>query len=636
MFWGPDRRRADAAVRAMTAALVHRGPDDEGIDVIPAPFGHVAFGQRRLAIQDLSAAGHQPMTDPATGNWVNYNGEIYNYPALRDELAAGGVTFRSRCDTEVILHAYAKWGTAAFSRLHGMFAVTFFDAVTNRLILARDQLGIKPLYYAWGPKGLAAASEIRSVLTAGVVEPAIDRSALAGFFAYGAVQGPRTMIRGVTLLDPGTVAEIPLTPSGFESQSLRTTTYWRIPVPDPDGPPARTPPAADVRRLLRDAVRSHLLSDVPVGVFLSSGLDSTAIALLCREAGAEGINTFTVGLADGALDESGVAARTAERIGAVHHEVRLTDDEVRRLTLSWLGCLDQPSIDGLNTYIISHAVRRHGIKVALSGLGGDELFGGYSSFRDVPRMARVANVTRWVPRRVRQTATRLLYRTGNRHQRRKAFEMAGDRAGVANLYFRRRRLMSDGEMRELGFDHRQLGLDDLYLSNAADSIPGDLDSVSLIGVLESQYYMGNMLLRDADVFGMAHGLEIRVPFLHLPLCQYAFQMPGDMRVSASRSGKYLVREALADVMPAELLTLRKRGFSLSQEDWMRGPLREEFDHRINVVRQSGVIRTEGVDSVWKEFETSPAGTTWSHAWAIAVLGSWIETWNSISRHRENR
>ncbi len=177
----------------MTAALTHRGPDDEGIEVLSVPFGYLGLGQRRLAIQDLSPAGHQPMINPATGNWVNYNGEIYNYPALRGELQAAGVEFRSRCDTEVILHAYARWGTDAFDRLHGMFAIMLFDVRAGQLVLARDPLGIKPLYYAWGPSGFVAASELRTVMKSGVIEPEIDRVALAGMLAYGAVQGPQTM-----------------------------------------------------------------------------------------------------------------------------------------------------------------------------------------------------------------------------------------------------------------------------------------------------------------------------------------------------------------------------------------------------------------------------------------------------------
>jgi asparagine synthase (glutamine-hydrolysing) len=611
----------------MTAALTHRGPDDEGIEVLATPFGFLGLGQRRLAIQDLSPAGHQPMVNPETGDWVNYNGEIYNYPDLQAELVATGVSFRSRCDTEVILHAYTRWGLDAFERLHGMFAVVLFDARAGQLVLARDPQGIKPLYYAWGPSGLAAASELRAVMTSRVVEPEIDRAALAGMLAYGAVQGPRTMARGVSLLDAGTSAVVPLSRDGFEARKFRTHTYWSIPTPV-DEPNAAHPPVPEVRRLLRDAVRSHLLSDVPVGVFLSSGLDSSAIALLCGEAGAAGINTFTVGLADEAQDEGPVAARTAERIGAHHHEIRLTENEVRRLTLDWLGALDQPSVDGLNTYVISHAVRARGIKVALSGLGGDEVFGGYSTFRDVPRMARLARATGWVPRPVRQATARLLYRPGNTLQRQKVFELAGDGGTLADVYFRRRRLLSDAEMCGLGLDPGPLGLDDRYLTpEAAPNLNGrNSDPIAEVGVLESRYYMGNMLLRDADVCGMAHGLEIRVPFLARPLVDYAYRQPGPVRLPPGAPGKYLVREALADLLPPDLLRLRKRGFQLSQEDWMRGPLREPFEERIAVVRDSGLVEPKGVTAIWDDFLSAPKGATWSHAWTIGVLGAWLTTW----------
>ncbi len=276
-------------------------------------------------------------------------------------------------------------------------------------------------------------------------------------------------------------------------------------------------------------------------------------------------------------------------------------------------------MDGLNTYVISHAVRQQGIKVALSGLGGDEVFGGYSSFRDVPRVAKMARATAWVPKPVRQAATRFLYRSGNQLQRRKAYELAGNCGTLTDAYFRRRRLLSDAELQGLGLDFEALGLENGYLPPEAVPVTDTwaTDPIATVGMLESRFYMGNMLLRDSDVFGMAHGLEIRVPFLDRPLVDYAYRLPGTIRLPSGAPGKHLIREALADLLPADLLRLRKQGFSLSQEDWIAGTaagaVRESYrgGPEFRVGRSGGSDR--GVGGL-------PGGPTRRDL--VARLGSW--------------
>jgi len=623
------RLRAEESLRAMNRRQSHRGPDDQGRETVDVPGGTLVLGHHRLSILDLSTAGHQPMRNPDTGDWIVYNGEIYNYPQLRRELESAGVSLQTRCDTEVILRGFARWGVRCFDRLHGMFAVALYDKRRQRLILARDHLGIKPLYYAICPHGLAFASEVRALQAGGLTSREIDRRAVAGLLAYGSVPGPLTMYKGVRLLEPGTWGGFDLSrPPGSES-ALRTERYWDF--PPPRRVADRNQAVAEVRSCLQAAARSHLLSDVPVGVFLSSGLDSTAVATLCAAAEPETINTFTVSLADHPeIDESPVARHTARLLGTGHQHVSLSDAEVRRCAQNWLGSLDQPSVDGLNTYIISGAVRRRGMKVALSGLGGDEVFGGYAGFRDIPRLTRWARAAQCIPRSIRAKIAEFSCAGRSKSRRRKAKELAGTRCELRNIYFRRRRLFSDIEMRTFGFDAAQLDLNEDYLPAEVDpdhALAG-LDPEAAVSVLETRFYMGNMLLRDSDVFGMAHALEIRVPFLDRDVVDYVFSLPGKWRVARGGVNKPLLVDAMGGQLRPELVNLRKRGFSLPYADWMAGPLREQFQHLLQTTGESGAVAPGSVATVWQDFLQDIQGPTWSRAWMLGVLGAWIEQSNS--------
>lgn len=612
-------------IALMTQSMVHRGPDDEGIETFTVPGGVLAFGQRRLAILDLSPAGHQPMTHPDTGNWIVFNGEIYNYPALRRELEAAGARFRSRCDTEAILHAYARWGAACFDRLHGMFAIALYDRTRQQLILARDPLGIKPLYYAWTDGGLVFASELRALAASGLAPQEIDRRALAGLLAYGAVPQPLTLYRDVRLLEPGTWMPVDLTrTAGSPLRQSDVERYWRFPQPQPAADYQET--LAILRSLLAGAVRSHLLSDVPLGVFLSSGLDSSMVATLSATVAPDAVQTFTIGFAaHRALDENPVAAETARSLGIVHHRIELSEAEVLEQTRRYLAAIDQPTLDGLNTFIIAGAVRARGIKVALSGLGGDELFGGYPSFHQVPPLARWLSRAAIIPTGLRRQAAGFCFITQSKAQRQKARELAATPPTVRNLYFRRRRLFSDRELEAFGLSAADLRLNEDFLPQESrpEAALAGLDPQAAISVLESRFYMGNMLLRDADVFGMAHGLEIRVPLLDRALLDFVFALPGKWRVRRGAHNKPLLADAMAGRLNPEIQHLPKRGFSLPQAAWMAGPLRLQFEHLLGQVADSGLLAPGAVQTVWRDFLADHAGPTWSRAWTLGVLGTWL-------------
>jgi asparagine synthase (glutamine-hydrolysing) len=619
-----------AAARNMNAAQAHRGPDGEGLRAIRAngaEGGSLALGHRRLAIQDLSPAGAQPMENPETGDVIVYNGEVYNVAELRAALADGGL--RGHSDTEIILKAFARWGIECLDRLEGMFAFALYAARENKVYLARDRLGIKPLYWSIHREGgLVFASELRAMLASGLVDRRIDRIGLQSVLAYGAVAGPRTMLEDVRLLDPGTWTAFDVGRPHPPPSPLRMVRYWEPPErPRVDRSGERA--AEALRESLVVTVRNHLVGDVPVALFLSGGIDSTALAVVAGELRGGDIDTFTVRLeGDAAIDEAPVARRTAAAIGVRHHDVTLAESDTLALATRFMESLDQPTVDGLNTYVISRAARQQGIVVALSGLGGDEMFGGYSTFRSAPLLAGAAQIASRLPRGpLRALTSRLASRLGTRGD--KLADLLDVEPSIAAMAVSRRRLMSNEQMQGLGFATRP---GDLFLPPecvvgrpATGSSPW-----AIVRDVEARFYMGNMLLRDADVFGMAHGLEIRVPLLGTGVVDTALRFA---RPSIVRPGKPWLVKALEGRMPPEVLAGRKRGFSLPQARWMRGPLRDSFEARIEAVAQSGHVDPDGVRRVWERFLREPQGPAWSRAWLLGSLGEWLSRLHDGARAR---
>ncbi len=623
--------RAAAAVRMMVATQVHRGPDDEGLEVRPTTAGELAFGFRRLAIQDLSTAGHQPMVHPVTGDLLVFNGEVYNFKDLRARFQADGVAFRGHSDTEVVLHALARWGVAGLRQLHGMFAIAFYSARRQTLLLARDPLGIKPLYVGRSRIGLAFASEIRALCASSVVEAELDPRGLASFLAFGAVQGPLTMLRDVHLLDPGTYLEVDLSLSDVPSQAHAPRRFWAPPVPERPAPPAEEVREATAN-LLRTAMRTHLTSDVPVGLFLSSGVDSTALAHLAREVSSGDVEGFSVSIrGSGVFDEAPVAQRTARALGIGFHGVEVPEDEAVALARAWAGSTDQPTIDGLNTYVVAGAVRRRGIIVALSGLGGDEMFGGYSTFREVPRILRYLRVARLLPADYRGRIAELASRERSATQQQKARDFATHtRPTLRSLYLRRRRLFGDEELAAFGLTKALQQLDEDCVPQESEpdlwTLP-EAFPLATLRILESRFYMANMLLRDADVFGMAHGLEIRVPLLDQGLVDYVLGLPDEAWSDRRAPGKPLLVRSVGR-LPAEVIGLKKRGFSLPQARWLGGPLAASFSEWAAELESAGLVGEPAIQSVWQRFHDDPEGPSWSRPWALGVLGAWLRALRS--------
>jgi len=624
MFYGERARHAAApVVRRMLDALHHRGPDGEGIWQGPdSQLQAIALAHARLAIIDLSDAGRQPMTRGRLT--VTYNGEIYNYRALRAELEAKGHSFRTQSDTEVLLAAVEEWGLDAPSRLDGMFAAGIWDAASNRLTLFRDRLGIKPLYFTDGGGFLAFASEVRALMASGLVEPRLDESSLWHYLGYQTTPTPATLLKGIRMLEPGHVLV-----AGGRGQTTQRR-YWDLLQRSTGQPDVSAAVARDrVRELLHDAVTSHIVSDVPVGVFLSSGLDSGALVSTLRSAGADA-RTFTIALTDAACDESSLARQVAARYGADHTELHLTESRLLDMLPDVLDAVDHPSGDGVNTFVVSKLVRDHGVKVALSGLGGDEVFGGYPSFRRLARVLPAAGQFGRSPAGVRRLAAGVVRAVGGGSvtASKAAAVIEGD-GSLAAVWPVTRQLFSVHERRRMLAPAWQppAGAADSYeplLSEAYARTP-EAHLWSRVSYAESRAYMHDVLLRDTDQMSMAHGLEVRVPLLDHRLVEFVAGLPDHVKSDGDRAKPLLV-DSLRDPLPTEVTSRPKRGFTLPFEQWMRGALRPFCEAQLGDRGLDGreLFQPGEVTKLWRGFLDGAPGLTWSRLWTLVALNAWMD------------
>ena len=619
---------AEAAPR-MLRAIGHRGPDDRGTAAVPAAGGPAAvLLQTRLAILDLSPAGHQPMRDHPPGptarpNWVVFNGEVFNYRDLHPELARAGWPCRSRCDTEVILHAYRAWGEAAVERFRGMFAWCLLDPDRGVAWLCRDRLGVKPLYlFRPASGGLLFASEVRALLAAGpaLVPPVVCRAAVESFLAQGAVFGHRSVVRGVELLPSGHSLVV-----DWGGKEVRRARYWSL--PPPAGAPGadRSAAVAEVADKLREAVRLRLIADVPLGLFLSGGIDSGALASVATEVAGTRLRTISVGFDRAGFDETVVAGRVAVALGTDHSTLTLTGESVLADLPDALAAVDQPTVDGFNTFFVSRAARRAGLTVALSGLGGDELFGGYASFRDVPRAGRWQAAGRLLGP-LAPVARRALGASGRRATA-KAAELLARPHEAVHRYLLRRELFLPAERRGLhplppeADPHTGLPRD--FLRELRDEAAG-YDLVNQVSRLELTGYMAHMLLRDSDVFSMANGIELRVPLLDHELVAAVDRMSGRWKQPDPRP-KPLLIDAVGPRLPEFVRRLPKKGFTLPWGEWLRGTAR---DRAVRAVRHRDVwaglgFTPDAPARLWDRFEAGDARVSPLGILAFVVLEDFV-------------
>lgn len=619
--------------------MAHRGPDEDGFLINDPRVPGTALGMRRLSIIDL-AGGHQPVWNEKREVAVVFNGELYNYRDLRERLRLAGHQFSTQSDTEILVHGWEEWGEDLLNELRGMFAFALLDlrkhfATVPVLFLARDPLGIKPLYYTHTEAGFAFASELRALLKSGVVKGKLSEDALTSYLLFGSVSEPVTLIEEVFSLPPGhrLLLHIP-----ERRRSPRARPWWdptrSSAARDPRRPRDFGAASARLRTILEDAVRAHLIADVPVGLFLSSGLDSSAIAALAaREQ--HGIQSFTLTFPDTAYDEGPLARVVAQRAGTKHTEVPLQGKDVLTRLDEAIGALDQPTMDGINTYFVSWAARQVGLKVALSGLGGDELFAGYRTFTDTPKLVTLEHFSRFVPGAFRRISAPLvntiLARNGGIDAARKARDAWLVPDALPHPYFFTRLLFPPSEIGRLirpRYRSSTVAPDGVtleptwlgWLENVADQAHAK-ELGAGVSWLEMRTYMANTLLRDTDSVSMARSLEVRVPFLDTPLVEFACALPDAARIQPGVS-KGLLRAALAGLIPPEILEQRKRTFTLPWEDWLRKALKPRVEGSLRDLepRLAKLVHAAGVQMVWDNFERER--TTWSRPWSLYVLNEW--------------
>lgn len=617
------RETTAAALERMMRALNHRGPDDRGIWLAPeSGKGSVGLANTRLAIIDLSPAGHQPMLDQERGVCLTYNGEIYNFQDVRAELADDARPWNSHTDTEVVLRAYERWGIESLSKFRGMFALAIWDQEREELLLARDPLGIKPLYYYRTENLFVFASEIRALLASGMVPRKLSREGLASYLERGSVEAPATIIDGVRSLMPGEYLRISAQSSALHAEGA---VY-----PEHAGGKERVSPPPDrdaavrlLREILADSVRRHLISDVPLGVFLSGGIDSSALVALMSEVAPERVKSFSVIFAEEKFSEASHARLVAAKYGTEHREIPLGEDGLLAMLPGALEAIDQPTMDGINTYVVSKSVREAGITVALSGLGGDELFAGYSTFHRGQQLRSLSRVPRDLRRAAAAVGGSLLARSV---QQRKFWELMASDASPRAAYDVTRQLFGAAQVRAL-----MLGAEEAVSLSRAIASPVEIacedderdDPVNAVSRCELRGYMVNTLLRDTDFMSMAHSLEVRVPFVDRVVVDFVLGLPGHWKLNGGRA-KPLLQDALHPLLPAEITDRPKMGFMLPFENWMQSRLREELD---GVFADEARLRGAGINpraavETWRRFLKEPRRVGWTRPWSIYVLARW--------------
>ena len=617
----------DELVSRSLDLLRHRGPDGQGrwhISPLGYPDRVLRLGHRRLAILDLSERGGQPMVDRETGNCIVYNGEVYNYKTLRESLAQEGVTFESNTDTEVILKYYGRRGLAALlSNLIGMFAFAIWDAASQSLILARDHSGIKPLYYHHDEKLFLFASEVRSLLATDLVPRELDPIALESYLAYSSVHGPGSIVKDICCLPPAHYLAVEA--NGTCGSPI---SYWKpCFVPEAQANRLDAPLLRTFRGLLEQVVSEHLVSDVPLGVFLSGGIDSSSVVALMGLVAPSRVQSFSIIFNDDRYSEARYSRLIARRVGTCHHEICMDERTLLDCLPGTLAALDQPSGDGPNVYAISRAARNAGVSVALSGQGGDEVLGGYPSFRRLSRLSKFRPLLSVTPGWLLRTAASVAsLMAGCGIKMKKLPELiTSSNSIVPSFLILHQELLESDRIRLAPALKRsaecRFGLPaGVYRELEAAIV--DRHVVNQTSALELATYLPNTLLRDGDSMSMAHSLEVRVPFLDRRVIDFVAAVAGSDKLSRSVPKPMLVG-ALADLLPQDTYRRPKQGFTFPWQRWLRRELRSTV-HAVLDGRDCGVevgLAAGECQRIWRAFLQN-APIPWIGIWSLFVLVDW--------------
>jgi asparagine synthase (glutamine-hydrolysing) len=598
-----------ALIGKMNDAISHRGPNSAG----DFQHGKVALGHRRLSIIDLSDAGTQPFFSEDGRLAIVFNGEIYNFKELKAEI--GEHNYQSGTDTEVLLVAYQKWGKDCLQKLNGMFAFAIYDKETEEIFIARDRIGIKPLYYYKTDSQFLFSSEIRGLLASKLVPRKLDKNSLADYLRYQTVHAPNTILQNVSVLPSGSFML-------FKNGEFSIHNYW-----NPQSNQRKDLPKSyeAVKGLVKDefykAVERRLVADVPFGAFLSGGIDSSAIVGAMSQISNTQTKTFSVTFDEAEFSEAKYAQIIAKKFNADHHEIKLTPESFLEEIPLALNAIDHPSGDGPNSFIVSKVTKEAGVTMALSGLGGDELFAGYDVFKRLPSLASKNWITNF-PKPMRQLAGFGLRKMKPSVASSKISELLeSDNFGLSNTYPITRQVLLDDSIRQL-LTNKQLPKNAVQALVEKLNFNGDLPFLSQISILEMQSYMQNVLLRDTDQMSMASALEVRVPFLDHELVELALGISDSHKFP--HSPKRLLIESLGDLLPSEVVNRPKMGFVLPWADWLKNEMKSMAETSINNLAKRDIFEGDELKKLWNEFLIGNPSVTWSRLWPLIVLENWME------------
>jgi asparagine synthase (glutamine-hydrolysing) len=591
--FGLDNLDVETLIHRMQLALQHRGPDDRGIYI--SPNTQAALIHTRLAILDLSASGHQPMSSSNSRYWITFNGEIYNFEELRSQLEAKGETFSSKTDTEVILKLYQHYGKDCLQHLRGMFAFAIWDDAEKTCFMARDPMGIKPFYYWQNGSTLIFASEVRAILASGLPQVSLSAAGLYGYLTNGAVPEPYTLIQDIRCLEAGNYLQ-------WQSGRLEQSCYWQI---DFSPQEISLPEAIQkTRAALIDSVKHHFVSDVPVGMFLSGGIDSTAVVALARQTQSGELRTYAITFAEAAWNEGAIASQVAREFATTHTEYQISASLGSELLPQFLQTLDQPSIDGFNTFCVSQIAHQDGMKVVLSGLGGDELFGGYGTFQAIPNLVRQRAKVNCLEPLAAFIGAGLESLTYSPKLRRAGGFLQSSNS-IESAYHSFRGIFSPQEALVLMRSY----LPEIDLAQISNQFKSSMiappkfstfeDEVSY---LEMSRYMRNQLLRDSDVMSMQWGLELRVPLVDQTLWSEVAAIPSTLRMAKNKS---LLTQAVPEV-PSYVKNRPKQGFTFPFVKWFE----QEWHSYVEDIK---VPRNIPLSS-----------ELWYRRWSLVILQYWLK------------
>lgn len=594
-------------------SLNHRGPDANGT----WHKDNVLLAHTRLSIIDIDNRSNQPMVDPTKRYTLVFNGEIYNYNQIKPLLKE--YPFKTNSDTEVLLAAWIKWGVDCLSKLNGMFAFSIWDNQEKEMHLCRDRLGIKPIYFYNGSNNFVFASELRTLLKTDLVPKKINKDCIYEFFKYQTVHAPRTIVKDVQMVPAGhylKVSETEVSSVEYWNAASNKSTFVS---------PKKEAVQNEISSLLTSAVEYRMISDVPLGAFLSGGIDSSLLVAIIREKLNLSLSTFSIVFDEREFSEAPYSSLVAKRFNTQHHEIELKSTDFLQTIGSAIEAMDHPSGDGPNSYVVSQAVKKAGLTVALSGLGGDELFAGYPFFKNYHSLQQKKHLLSF-PKYARQFVAQPLKRFKNNVQGHKLAEiLLLPYFDIPHTYPVNRRVLSDSAIRKL---YNNAGKDELFYWLKDEFSYGtgayNLPSLSQVSYVELTTYMQNVLLRDSDQMSMAHALEIRVPFLDHRLVEYAMAIPDKFKYP--NYAKELLVSSFQGLLPDEIVHREKMGFVLPWENWLKKDLKPFAIEGLSHLANYGFNKQE-TDNLFKAFEQGNSHLTWSRIWPAITLGHWLKNNN---------